>query len=389
MSGDNTTSRFMKFDTLSLHSGVEIDKATGASSVPIFQASTFHQSEWDVSPEFDYARSGNPTRQALELLIAELEGARRGFAFASGIAAMTSVILTLSTGSHIVACEDIYGGTFRALTRVFHRLGITTTFVDATDMTRVEAAIMPNTKMLLLETPSNPTLAVLDLREAVAIAKRHQLISVVDNTFMSPYLQRPHELGIDVVVHSGTKFLGGHSDVVAGLVTVLDHNLGDEIYLIQNGFGAICAPHDSWLLMRGMKTLAVRMRQSQENALQIAKFLEAHQKVHRVYYPGLESHKGYALHASQADGPGAVLSFALTDKEEVRRFVEALKYPLFAVSLGAVESILSYPVQMSHAAMPEAERLSRGITDGLLRLSVGIEDASDLLEDLDQALQHV
>lgn len=376
----------MKLETRALHTGVEIDPQTGASSVPIFQASTFHQAEWGAEPAFDYARSGNPTRQALEDAIAALEGGVHGFAFASGMAAMTAVLLTLSAGDHVIACEDIYGGTFRALTRVFSRLGVTTTFVDATSLIAVEAAIRPNTRMLLVETPANPTLSVIDLRGIVAVAKAHRLLTVVDNTFMSPYLQRPHTLGVDIVVHSATKFLGGHSDVVAGLVTVIDEAVGAEIYLIQNGFGGVLGPHDAWLVMRGIKTLPIRMRQAQANAQQIAAFLRDHRKVKRVYYPGLPDHRGHKLHLSQADGPGAVLSFELADATAVERFTRALELPLFAVSLGAVETILSYPARMSHAAMPVEERVRRGITDGLLRLSAGIEAVEDIIHDLDQAL---
>ncbi|WP_018130752.1 trans-sulfuration enzyme family protein [Effusibacillus pohliae] len=376
----------MKFETRVLHTGAELDPRTGAASFPIYQASTFHQADWNQQQEFDYSRSGNPTRKALEHVIAQLEGANYGLAFASGMAAITSVLLTLSAGSHVVACEDIYGGTFRALTRVFSRFGIETTFVDAANPEKLAAAIRPNTKAMMLETPSNPTLKIIDLQKAADIAKANGVLTIVDNTFMSPGLQRPHELGIDVVVHSGTKFLGGHSDVVAGLVTVRDESLAKEIYQIQNGFGAVLGPQDCWLLMRGIKTLAVRMKQSEETALRIARYLERHPKIKRVYYPGLESHPGREIHLRQADGPGAVLSFELADAEQVRRFVKRLQLPLFAVSLGAVESILSYPATMSHAAMPREERIRRGISDGLLRLSVGLESAEDLIGDIEQAL---
>ncbi len=379
----------MKFDTLALHSGVEIDSETGASSVPIYQASTFHQQEWGRPPVYDYSRSGNPTRHAVEHLIAELEGAKHGFAFASGIAAVTGVLLTLSAGDHVIAGMDIYGGTFRALTRVFARLGISTTFVNATDINEIKSALKNNTKMMLLETPSNPTLQITDLKSAVNFAKQHGIITVVDNTFMSPFLQHPHRLGVDIVVHSGTKFLGGHSDVVAGLVTVQNDELASEIYLIQNGFGAILSPHDSWLLMRGMKTLPIRMRQCQASAIELAKLLESHERVKQVYYPGLLNHPLHQVHAAQADGPGAVLSFEVESEKAVQTLVEHLRYPLFAVSLGAVETILSYPAHMSHASMPEQERLARGITNGLLRLSVGLESMEDLLNDFDQALSHV
>jgi len=379
----------LKRETQCLHTGNEVDVQTGASSVPIYQASTFHQQGFDDNPQFDYARSGNPTRQALEDIIAALEGGTRGFAFASGMAAITATLLLLSTGDHVVACEDIYGGSFRALTRVFSRLGIETTFVDTTDVLAVESAICTNTRAMLLETPSNPTLKITDLRACLALARDRGILSIVDNTFMSPYLQRPHDLGADIVVHSATKFLGGHSDVVAGLATVANDVIGDELYLIQNGFGAVLGPHDSWLVMRGIKTLAIRMRQSQDTAMQLANFFVNHPKVGKVYYPGLLQHPGSTVHAAQTDGPGAVLSLELADAQAVDKLVHQLRLPLFAVSLGAVESILSYPRTMSHAAMPTAEREKRGITDGLLRLSVGLEDVADLLEDFETALRFV
>jgi cysteine-S-conjugate beta-lyase len=379
----------MNFDTLVLHTGIEIDKYTGASSVPIYQASTFHWENLENAPEFDYARSGNPTRAALEHAIATLEGARHGFAFASGMAAITSVLLTLPTDSHIITCEDVYGGTYRALTRVFARLGIETTFVDTTDLNQIERAIRPNTRALYLETPSNPNLRVTDLEGAIRIARDKGILSIVDNTFMSPYLQNPHAFGADVVVHSATKFIGGHSDVVAGLATCNDDELAREIYLIQNGFGGILGPQDCWLLMRGIKTLSVRVRQCQSTADIIARYLTEHSKVLQVHYPGLPSHPGAEVHRRQARGPGAVLSFELPNLDAVRRFVERLRIPIFAVSLGSVESILSYPVRMSHAAMPDEQRRRLGITEGLLRLSVGLESPDDLLEDLDHALSGV
>ncbi|MCL6548904.1 MAG: aminotransferase class I/II-fold pyridoxal phosphate-dependent enzyme, partial [Alicyclobacillus sp.] len=273
----------LRFETLNLHTGNEVDPHTGAASVPIYQASTFHQPDFDASPEFDYARSGNPTRAALERMAAALEGGAAGFAFASGMAAITAVLLLFPSGSHIVACEDIYGGTYRALTRVFARLGVEATFVDATDLDQVRAAIRPNTRALYLETPSNPTLKITDLAAACALARERGLLTIVDNTFMSPYLQRPHEWGADIVIHSATKFLGGHSDVVAGLATVADARLRPELYLIQNGFGGVLGPYDSWLVMRGIKTLSVRMRQSQTSAQAIARFLQGHPAVRRVY----------------------------------------------------------------------------------------------------------
>jgi cysteine-S-conjugate beta-lyase len=378
--------REISFATQLLHTGNEIDPVTGASAFPIYQASTFHQSDFDSSPRFDYARSGNPTRAALEDTMAVLEGGARGFAFASGMAAITATLLLFSAGDHLIACDDLYGGTYRALTQLVSRLGIETTFVDATDVEQIRAAIRPNTKGLILETPSNPTLRIIDLQGAAAIAKEHGLISVVDNTFMSPYYQRPLDLGIDIVLHSGTKFLGGHSDVVAGVAVVKDEELAKRLYFLQNACGGVLGPQDCFLLQRGLKTLKVRLDASSEGALNIARWLSEREDIAHVYYPGLPEHPGHEIHKKQASGFGAVLSFDVGSAERARQVASRVKLPLFAVSLGAVETILSYPRTMSHAAMPEAERYRRGITDGLFRLSVGLEDPDDLIADLEQAL---
>ncbi|MGC5326300.1 aminotransferase class I/II-fold pyridoxal phosphate-dependent enzyme [Brevibacillus sp. SYSU BS000544] len=376
----------MKFATQLLHGTCGIDTVTGASSVPIYQASTFHQFDLDQPGTFDYARSGNPTRQALEETIAELEGGKRGFAFASGMAAISSVFLLFSAGDHLIVSEDVYGGTYRILTSVFSRLGVEATFVDTTDPERVRAAIQPKTKGIYLETPSNPTLKVTDIEAICRIAKEHGLTTIVDNTFLTPYYQRPLMLGADIVIHSATKFIAGHSDVVAGLVVTKDAELGAQLYTIQNGFGAILGVQDCWLVMRGLKTLKVRLDVSTASADRLATWLESHPYVECVYYTGLVDHPGHQLQARQASGHGAVLSFDLGCKERVKRFLDAVKLPLVAVSLGAVESILSYPAMMSHASMPAQERNKRGITDGLIRLSVGLEDVHDLAADLDQAL---
>ncbi|WP_232695781.1 aminotransferase class I/II-fold pyridoxal phosphate-dependent enzyme [Brevibacillus daliensis] len=377
----------MNFATKLLHGTCGIDRETGASSIPIFQASTFHQYDIDHPGQFDYARSGNPTRQALEEAIAVLEGGERGFAFASGMAAISSVFLLFSSNDHIVVAEDVYGGTFRFLTTVLKRMEIEVTFVDTTNLQAIEKAIRPNTKAIYLETPSNPTLKVTDVAGATAIAKRHSLLTIVDNTFLTPYYQRPLELGADIVIHSATKFIGGHSDVVAGLVVTKTEEIGNKLYAIQNGFGAILGVQDCWLVMRGLKTLKTRLDQATRNAVQIADYLSQHPLVKHVYYTGLSSHKGHALQNSQASGHGAVLSFDLGGREQVKALFENLKLALVGVSLGGVESIYSYPVQMSHASMPKAEREKRGITDGLVRLSVGVEDAGDIIADLAQALQ--
>ncbi|MGD8188655.1 aminotransferase class I/II-fold pyridoxal phosphate-dependent enzyme [Brevibacillus ginsengisoli] len=377
----------MKFATQLLHGTSGIDSVTGASSIPIYQASTFHQFDLDQPGHFDYARSGNPTREALEDAIAGLEGGSRGFAFASGMAAISSVFLLFSTGDHLIVSEDVYGGTFRILTNVFTRLGIEATFVDTTDPKRVQAAIRPTTKGIYLETPSNPTLKVTDIQAISQIAQQHKLLTIVDNTFLTPYYQRPLALGADIVIHSATKFIAGHSDVVAGLVVTKDEKLGQQLYMIQNGFGAILGVQDCWLVMRGLKTLKARLDVSTLSAHRLATWLEAHPLVERVYYTGLFDNPGHALQERQATGHGAVLSFDLGCKEQAKRFLQAVKLPLVAVSLGSVESILSYPAMMSHASMPAHERHRRGITDGLVRLSVGLEDVHDLAADLEQALE--
>lgn len=377
----------MRFGTKLIHNSASIDKTTGALSVPIYQVSTFHQEDVAGGQQFDYSRSGNPTRLALEETVALLDKGTRAFAFASGMAATSAVLSTFSSGDHIVATENIYGGTYRATTTIFNRFNINTTFVDATSLDAIKAAINENTKAILLETPSNPLLKITDLIGAIEIAKEHNLLVVVDNTFMSPYLQRPLELGADIVIHSATKFLGGHSDVVAGLVVVKDEELGKEIYKIQNGLGAILGPQDCFLLLRGIKTLKVRMEYQQKNAEILANYLKNHEAIEHVYYPGLEGHPGREVHLAQADGPGAVLTIKTKSKEIAYNFMEKVKFAAVAVSLGGVETIVSYPATMSHAAMPKAEREKYGITDEVIRISVGLEDVEDLIEDFDNALK--
>ena len=374
-------------ETQLLHNKHKFDPSTGAVSVPIQHASTFHQPSVDRFGKYDYSRSSNPTREALEDIITALEGGTRGFAFSSGMAAISTAFLLLSQGDHIVITEDVYGGTYRMVTQVLSRFGIDHTFVDMTDLEAVEQAIKPNTTLLYVETPSNPLMKVTDIQAICQLAKQNDAYTFVDNTFMTPYLQRPLDLGADLVLHSATKFLSGHSDTVAGLAVVKDEELGNRLYSLQNSFGAVLGVQDAWLVMRGIKTLSVRMKQSQDNAIKIANFLKDHPLVNNVYYPGLVEHPQHVTHNSQAMGPGAVLSFELESEELLRFFVESIKLPVFAVSLGAVESILSYPAKMSHAAMPEAEREKRGISASLLRLSVGIEDAEDLIKDFRQAIE--
>jgi cystathionine beta-lyase len=376
----------MKFATRLIHGGQTADPLTGALGVPIYQTSTYRQQSVDHFGKYDYARSDNPTREALEEAIAGLEKGSRAFAFASGMAAISSTLLIFSPGDHLVVCEDVYGGAYRVLTSIFQRLGISSSFVDATSLDAIKAAIRPETKGIYLESPSNPLLKITDLRGVVEMARPRGIVTLVDNTFMTPYLQRPLELGCDIVLHSGTKFLNGHSDVICGFAVVSDPELGNRIRFIQNAFGAILGPQDSFLTLRGLKTLKIRMDQSQQSAEKIAAWLQTRKSVIKVHYPGLANHPGHAVNASQADGPGAVLSFELESYELTKQLLEGLRFSAFAVSLGGVESIISYPARMSHAAVPKEEREKKGIKDTLVRLSVGLEDVDDLIADLQQVI---
>lgn len=368
-------------------SAVKVEQQTGAVNIPIYLSSTFHQNSFDDFGPFDYSRSGNPTRQALEQKIAELEGGVRGFAFASGMAAISSAFMLLSAGDHVVISEDVYGGTYRFVTKILTKYKIDHTFVDMTDMNEICKAIQPNTKAIYIETPSNPCLNITDIEGVVKIAKANNCLTYIDNTFMTPLYQKPLELGVDIVLHSATKFLSGHSDIIAGLAVTRNTELAEKLAFIQNSFGSILGAQDSYHLIQGMKTLGARLKQSSESAQKIAAFLHGHPLIEEVFYPGLPFHPGHEIHVRQSSGFGAVLSFRLPNKNTAKAFVEQIRLPVFAVSLGAVESILSYPATMSHAAMPKNEREKRGITDGLLRLSVGLENVDDLISDLDQALK--
>ncbi len=376
----------MNFGTKLIHSSGDIDIATGSVSTPIYQTSTFHQFDINNFGKYDYSRSGNPTRDVLENLISELEGGVRGFAFASGMAAICSVLSLFSAGDHIIICGDVYGGTYRAATQLFSRFNIEFTFVDASNIDEIANAFKGNTKGLYLETPSNPLLKVTDLRFASNIAKANRCITIVDNTFMSPYLQRPLELGADIVVHSATKFLGGHSDVISGLVVTNNDEIANQIYKIQNTFGAVLGPQDCFLLIRGIKTLKVRMDALQNNAYKLAKWLNEQDEVEKVYYLALDSAEGKELHFSQASGAGAVLSFKFKSLETTTYFLNHVKNVAVAVSLGSVETIVSYPAKMSHASIPVEKRNDLGITDTLIRVSVGLEDIEDLIASFKEAI---
>ncbi|MCI1904071.1 MAG: PLP-dependent aspartate aminotransferase family protein [Enterococcaceae bacterium] len=380
----------MEFDTRLIHGYPVFDEHTGASSIPKYQASTFMQKDLDEVGEYRYTRFGNPTITALEKGIAAIEnGGKFGFAFASGMAAISAVLLNFKAGDHLVLCENIYGGTFQLVTQVMRDFEISATFVDETDPAAWEAAIQPNTRAFYLETPSNPLLSITDIKTVAAIAKRHGLATIIDNTFMTPDLQSPLLLGADVVIHSATKFINGHSDVVAGLVITSDAAWAAKLRQKQAVLGGILGPEDAWLVMRGMKTLGLRMKKICTSAQKIAEFLQKSAEVKEVYYPGLPAHPGFAVHQKQAKSGGAVLSFRLQDGPAVKEFCRALRLPILAVSLGGVESILSFPMTMSHACVPPKDRLRQGVTEDLLRLSVGIEDADDLLSDLSQALKKI
>lgn len=381
------TKQSFSFETQLLHNRHKIDPETGAVNVPIHLSSTFHQFAIDQFGKYDYSRSGNPTREALEDIIADLEEGTNGFAFASGMAAISTAFLLLSAGDHVIVSEDVYGGTYRMVTSVLTRFNIEHTFVDMTNIAAVEAAIQSNTKVIYIETPSNPLLKVTDIKALSALAKQIGALTYVDNTFLTPALQKPLTLGADIVLHSATKFLSGHSDAIAGLAVVKDPNLAEQLGFLQNSFGAVLGVQDAWLVMRGIKTLHVRIQQSVKSAQQLAEWLEAQNLVKTVHYPGLVTHRDFQLQQEQASGAGAVLSFELVDEELLADFVQAVKLPVFAVSLGAVESILSYPAKMSHAAIPKDEREKRGITNSLLRLSVGLENPDDLIQDFSQAFE--
>ncbi|MEK5148043.1 MAG: bifunctional cystathionine gamma-lyase/homocysteine desulfhydrase [Psychrobacillus psychrotolerans] len=376
----------MRAKTKLIHAGIVGDEATGAVSTPIYQVSTYKQEAVGKFKGYEYSRTGNPTRHALEVLISELEGGVAGFAFASGMAATSSVMMLFSKGDHVILTDDVYGGTFRVISKVLNRFGIEATFVDTGDLSNVEAAIQENTKAIFLETPTNPLLKITDIEAISKFAKEKGLLTIVDNTFMTPYFQQPISLGADIVVHSATKYLGGHSDVVAGLVVVNSDQLATDLHFVQNSVGAVLGPQDSWLLMRGIKTLGIRMEEHNVNAQRIAEFLNNHEAVSNVFYPGLATHPAHNLMKKQSTGFGGMISFDVGSGEKADELLAKLRYFTLAESLGAVESLISVPARMTHASIPSERRAELGITDGLVRISVGIEDVEDLLEDLTQAL---
>ncbi|MBO4404376.1 MAG: PLP-dependent transferase [Treponema sp.] len=383
MSGKN----YRTIESRLIHGGIYGDEHTGAVNVPIYQTSTYEQQGLGQNKGWEYSRTGNPTRAALEALIAELEGGTHGFAFGSGMAALTAVLSLFKSGDRIVISSNVYGGTFRVLDKIFKNFNITYSIEDTTDLEALDKKITDDVKAILIETPANPLLTITDLSGIAAIAKKHGILSIVDNTFMTPYLQRPIENGIDIVVHSATKYLGGHSDVVAGLAVVHDKLLAERLAFIQNATGGVLGPFDSFLLIRGIKTLGVRLDRHTENALKIATWLKGHEAIKNVYYPGLESSQGYEINKKQAKNGGAMISFELKENYDHAKFFASLGLIALAESLGGVESLACHPASMTHASIPRDIREKVGITDGLIRISVGIEGADDLIADLQQAIE--
>ena len=377
----------MKFATKAIHAGQEADPSTGAVITPIFQTATYAQAGLGEHKGFEYSRTSNPTRTALEVCMAALEDGKFGLAFASGMAAESAILSLLNSGDHIVSCDDLYGGSYRIFERVMRRYDVETSYVPAGSLTAYEKAIRPNTKMVWLETPTNPLLRLVDIQAIAEIAHRRNLLVVVDNTFASPYFQQPLKLGADIVVHSTTKYINGHSDLIGGALVLNDEEAYESIKFYQNAAGGVPSPFDAWLTLRGVKTLAIRMRQHEENARAIAGYLAEHPRVEKVYYPGLISHPDHELAKKQMSGFGGMVSFQLKGSyADVAQVVRRFKVFVLAESLGGVESLVCHPATMTHGSIPKDIREARGLNDTLLRLSIGIEDKEDLIEDLKQAL---
>lgn len=376
-----------KISTKLVHGACPFEPNTGAVSFPIYQSATFRHPGLKESTGFDYSRLQNPTREVLEKTIADLEEGQHGIAFSTGMAAVTAVISLFGPGDHVILSEDLYGGTYRICENYFKKYGLEFTYCDTSRLELLQLAIKKNTRGIFIETPTNPTMKVTDIKALTDIAKANNIITVVDNTFLTPFFQRPLSLGADIVVHSGTKYLGGHNDTLAGFIITKDEELAEKLRLYQISSGAILSPFDSWLILRGVKTLGIRMERQQENAVAVAKWLKQCNEVTRVYYVGLEDHEGFEVSKKQADGFGAMISFEVKDVAAVEKVLRRVKVIMFAESLGGVESLITYPSVQTHAAIPEEVRKKIGLTDTLLRLSVGIEDVRDIIEDLRQALE--
>lgn len=379
----------MKFGTTAIHGGLEPDSATGAIMTPIYQTSTFAQSEPTVHKGFDYSRAGNPTRSALERNLAALEGGKHCAAFSSGMGAIDAVVKLLNAGDHVLAGNDLYGGTYRLFEQVFQQFGLSFTFVDMSKKENVRLAIRPDTRMIWIETPTNPLLGIVDIKAVTALARKAEALSVVDNTFATPYLQRPLSLGADIVVHSATKYIGGHSDVILGAAITNDDELADRLHFIQKSSGAVPGPFDCFLALRGTKTLHLRMERHCQNAKKIAEFLAAHPKVRHVNYPGFKFHPNHHIAERQMNGYGGMVSFTLksNDIKVAKRLTTYPRIFTLAESLGGVESLIEHPASMTHSSLPREVRIKSGLEDTLIRLSVGVEDADDLVDDLKQALE--
>lgn len=377
----------MRLESKLVQYGNRQDAVTGAISLPIHHSTTYAHPGLGQSTGFDYTRTLNPTRKILEDAIADLEQGVRGFAYASGMAAVHAVLGLLLPGDHIVVSNDLYGGTYRLLEQILSPFGIRATYVDTGDYTAYQGAFLPSTKAVLIETPTNPTMKITDIRACADYAKSKNALTIVDNTFMTPYLQQPISLGADIVLHSATKYLGGHNDVLAGLLVAADEQIAERLYFLQNSIGAVLGPQDCWLLLRGMKTLALRMDRHEQNAASIASWLASHPAVRRVYYPGLASAAQMETHQSQARGFGGMLSFEVQSEQMVETVLSSVRLVTFAESLGGVETLLTYPARQTHFDIPEPVRIAAGVTNQLLRLSVGVEHVEDIIADLDQALQ--
>ncbi len=378
----------MKLATKYIHAGTEPDPSTGAIMTPIYQTSTYVQEAPGVNKGYEYARSQNPTRKALEDAYAQIENGKFGLAFSSGVAATDAVIKLLSPGDQVIAANDMYGGTYRMFTKIFSKYGIVFTYVDTTDPANIEKALTPQTKLIWIETPTNPLMNITDIAAVAAITKKAKALLCVDNTFASPYLQNPLDLGADIVMHSATKYLGGHSDVIQGCLVMNDAGLREQLYFIQKSCGAVPGPMDCFLVLRGIKTLHIRMQRHCENGEKIARFLRNHPKVGKVYWCGFEDHPNYTIAEKQMRGFGGMMSFELKDDsaENVKRVLSSTRIFALAESLGGVESLINHPASMTHASIPREERIKNGLSDSLIRLSVGIEDADDLVEDINQAI---
>lgn len=379
--------KYNHIESALLHGGFDSDPLTGSVNVPIFQTSTYEQEELGKHKGWEYSRTGNPTRAVLEKLIAELEKGKAGFAFASGMAAITAVLSLFKSGDRIIISSNVYGGTFRILDKVFNNFNIAYSIEDTTDLAALETKITQDVKAIYIESPANPLMTITDLKGVSDLAHKHGILSIVDNTFMTPYLQRPIELGADIVIHSATKYLGGHSDLVAGLAVVNSDELAQRLAFIQNSTGGVLQPFDSFLLIRGIKTLGVRLDRHVENAEKIARYLSDNEAVKSVYYPGLPADKGYEVNKKQAKNGGAMISFELYENYDIRVFFKSLKLIALAESLGGVESLVCHPASMTHASIPHEIRQKVGITEGLIRLSPGIEHSEDIIADLDQAIK--